>query len=289
MTEYVFKQAASDYTRIEKVIQYIEQHFREQPDLGELAKLAGLSEFHFQRLFSRWVGISPKRFLQFLTKEHAKHLLLESENLLSVTYESGLSSPGRLHDLFVQCEAVTPGEFKSGGEGIIIRYGIHPTPFGEVLLAITDRGICALYFVSAGMVDRYIGKLEHHWPRARIKENPDSTKEIVETIFMRDRWRRDQPFRLILKGTNFQIKVWEALLQIPEGAAVSYEIIARRIGSPRAVRAVGGAVASNPVSFVIPCHRVIRKPGEFGNYQGGKTRKKIILAWESVHSRPAES
>ncbi len=289
MADYIFKQAASDYQRIEKVIRYLEKNFIKQPDLAELAIIAGLSEFHFQRLFSRWVGISPKRFLQFLTKEHAKRLLLDSENLLSVTYGSGLSSPGRLHDLFVRCEAVTPGEFKSGGEGIIIRYGIHPTPFGEVLLAITDRGICALYFVAAGTVDHYIEKLDHLWPKARIKENPDSTKEVVEAIFMRERWRRDQPFRLILKGTNFQIKVWEALLQIPEGNAVSYELIARSIGSPRAVRAVGSAVASNPVSYVIPCHRVIRKPGEFGSYQGGTARKKIILAWESVYSRPQES
>ncbi len=180
-------------------------------------------------------------------------------------------------------KAVTPGEFKSGGEGIIIRYGVHPTPFGDVMLALTDRGICGLYFVSPETIDRYLEKLHHHWPKARIKENQDNTREIVESIFLRERWVHDQPLRLLLKGTNFQIKVWEALLQIPEGHAVTYEDIADKIGRPGAARAVGSAVASNPVSFVIPCHRVIRKPGEFGNYQGGTARKKVILAWESAY------
>jgi AraC family transcriptional regulator of adaptative response/methylated-DNA-[protein]-cysteine methyltransferase len=285
MAEYVFKQAASDYDRIESVIRYLEQNFREQPELKILADVAGLSEFHFQRMFSRWVGISPKRFLQFLTKEHAKDLLRKSGDILSVAYDSGLSGPGRLHDLFVHCEAVTPGEYKSGGEGIIIRYGVHPTPFGEIMLGTTDRGICGLYFVS-GPVDTYLEKLRHQWPNARIKENPDSTRDIVEAIFMRERWQREMPFRLLLKGTNFQIKVWEALLTIPEGAAVSYEDIAAGIGSPAAVRAVGSAVARNPISFIIPCHRVIRKEGSFGNYQGGTARKKIILAWESLYAKP---
>jgi AraC family transcriptional regulator of adaptative response/methylated-DNA-[protein]-cysteine methyltransferase len=288
MTDHIFKQAASDYERIETVIRYLEKNFRKQPDLKELAERAGLSEFHFQRLFSRWVGISPKRFLQFLTKEHAKHLLQSSGDLLAVAYDSGLSGPGRLHDLFVHCEAVTPGEFKSGGAGIIIRFGIHPTPFGDIMLATTDRGICGLYFISGDTFDLYLDKLHHHWPKARIKENPDSTREVVESIFRRERWQAAKPFRLLLKGTNFQIKVWEALLNIPEGRAVSYESVAQKIGEPLAVRAVGSAVAGNPVSYIIPCHRVIRKEGTFGNYQGGTARKKIILAWESVHAYPQD-
>ena len=288
MTDLLFDQAATDYARIEVVVRYLEQNFQHQPELAELADVVGLSEFHFQRLFSRWVGISPKRFLQFLTKEHAKHLLLNSGNILNAAYESGLSGPGRLHDLFVQCEAVTPGEFKNRGEGIGIRYGIHPTPFGDVLLAMTDRGICGLYFITLGNPDRYLERLHRQWPNARITKDNGIISGIVESIFSRENWQSDKPFRVILKGTNFQIKVWEALLQIPEGHAVSYEDIARTIGDPRAVRAVGSAVASNPVSYIIPCHRVIRKEGAFGNYQGGPLRKKLILAWESVQVLPQE-
>jgi AraC family transcriptional regulator of adaptative response/methylated-DNA-[protein]-cysteine methyltransferase len=220
MTDLLFGQAATDYARIEMVVRYLEQNFQRQPELAELAHVAGLSEFHFQKLFSRWVGISPKRFLQFLTKEHAKHLLLNSGDILNTAYESGLSGPGRLHDLFVQCEAVTPGEFKNRGEGIGIQYGIHATIFGEVLLAMTDRGICGLYFITQGNSDRYLDRLHHQWPNARVTENTGITRGIVESIFNRESWQADKPFRLILKGTNFQIKVWEALLQIPEGHVV---------------------------------------------------------------------
>jgi AraC family transcriptional regulator of adaptative response/methylated-DNA-[protein]-cysteine methyltransferase len=281
--EHQFSQESLDFERIEKVIQYIEQNFRRQPELKDISDYVGLSEFHLQRLFKRWVGISPKRFLQYLTKEHAKTLLRQSENVLSVTFESGLSGPGRLHDLFVNCEAVTPGEYKMLGEGIQIYYGTHQTPFGRCMIAKTERGVCGLFFLKGGDEDEYVQRLKHDWPAAQISENPQETNSSVKSIFNINSWHSGKPISLFVKGTNFQLKVWEALLKIPSGNVVAYEEIAKFVGQPKAVRAVGSAVAKNPVSFLIPCHRVIRKYGDFGNYQGGSARKKAILAWEKVH------
>lgn len=278
-----FSQESLDFERIEKVIEYIEQNFKQQPELGEISKHIGLSEFHLQRLFKRWVGISPKRFLQYLTKEHAKTLLRQSENVLSVTYDTGLSGPGRLHDLFINCEAVTPGEYKLLGEGLKIYYGIHQTLFGKCMIAKTDRGICGLFFLRDSNGNEYVKRLNHDWPEARIEENPVITAASVDQIFNLKSWEKNKPISLFVQGTNFQIKIWEALLKIPSGNVVAYEEIAQFVGKPKAVRAVGSAVARNPVSFLIPCHRVIRKYGDFGNYQGGTARKKAILAWESAH------
>jgi len=274
-------QQARDYERIEKIVKYLEQNFRRQPELKEIAGYAGLSEFHLQRLFKRWVGISPKRFIQFLTKEHAKALLRDSTDVLGATFASGLSGPGRLHDLFVQCEAVTPGEYKQLGAGLQIVYGRHQTPFGACLVAQTGRGICGLFFLQDGDDDKYLRRLERDWPAADIKEDCEQTAGTVKRIFSIQR-ADSQPVLLFVKGTNFQIKVWEALLKIPQGQVASYKTIATRIGRPAAVRAVGSAVARNPVSYLIPCHRVIRKFGDFGNYQGGSARKKVLLAWESA-------
>jgi AraC family transcriptional regulator of adaptative response/methylated-DNA-[protein]-cysteine methyltransferase len=282
MSAEKFSQAAIDYERIEKAIAFLIDNFHSQPGLGEIAARIHVSEYHFQRLFSRWVGISPKRFLQFLTKEHAKKLLEKSINLLDVTYEAGLTSPGRLHDLFVSCEAVTPGEYKAKGRGLEITYGYHATPFGECILATTDRGICGLNFVQNEARAPALANLCARWENATLTENPDVTRSIVERIFNPLTRQRSIPLHLLLNGTNFQIKVWEALIRIPMGAVVSYEDVAAHIGMPRASRAVGNAVGSNPVSFVIPCHRVIRKTAEFGNYGGGKARKLAILGWESV-------
>lgn len=282
-TTSLLSQASEDYDRIEKAIKFIEQNFSNQPDLKEIADHIGLSEFHFQRLFGRWVGISPKRFLQFLTKEYAKQLLENSVNLLDVTYEAGLSSPGRLHDLFVTCEAVTPGEYKSKGEGVIIRYGIHPSPFGECLLATTERGICGFFFMKYRQRKDPLTELRYFWKNANILEDPHVSGEIVERIFNPSFADDSTPLHLILNGTNFQIKVWEALIKIPFGAVVSYEDIAVQVGIPGATRAVGSAVGKNPVSFIIPCHRVIRKTADFGNYGGGTARKKAILGWEAAH------
>ena len=277
-----FSQAAEDYRRIEKALHFLETHFHRQPELAEVAAAANLSEYHFQRLFSRWVGISPKRFLQYLTKEYAKERLRASRSLLTATYDSGLTSPGRLHDLFITCEAVTPGEFKRAGEGVEIRYGIHPTPFGECLLAKTERGICNLRFL---LEDGPVGAREWlagQWGRARLVEDPGATAPTFEQIFNTPLDRQSEPLHLVLKGTNFQIKVWEALLDIPTGYMLSYLDIADRIGNPRAVRAVAGAVANNPISYVIPCHRVIRNMGVIHQYRWGAARKKAILGWEAV-------
>jgi AraC family transcriptional regulator of adaptative response/methylated-DNA-[protein]-cysteine methyltransferase len=276
-----FAQACRDYDRIEAAITYIEKKFDRQPDLKEIASHIGLSEFHFQRLFSSWVGISPKRFLQFLTKEHVKQRLADSATLLDATYDVGLSSPGRLHDLFVACEAVTPGEFKARGKGLTITYGFHDSPFGECLIARTLRGICWLSFVRRGGRKALLDELAGSWKNARIVADPSTTRSLVARIYDPGRWKSATPLPVLVKGTNFQIKVWEALLRIPVGTVVSYEDVALYIGFPKAVRAVGNAVGKNPVAFVIPCHRVVRKTAEFGNYGGGPARKKAMIGWEA--------
>jgi AraC family transcriptional regulator of adaptative response/methylated-DNA-[protein]-cysteine methyltransferase len=273
------KQISEDYLRIEQAITYIENHYKDQPSLEEVAANIGLSEYHFQRLFTRWAGVSPKRFLQFLTKEGAKDLLNRSENLLDTTYQVGLSSLGRLHDLFVTTEAVTPGEYKSRGEGMTIRYGIHLTPFGKCLIGLTERGICHLGFVQTSEGDA-IDNLVADWKEARMIEDYRSTASLVGPIFDLRYNTRIKPLTLHLRGTNFQLKVWEALLAIPAGSVTTYEGIASRIGKPNAARAVGTAVGHNPIAVLIPCHRVIRKVGEFGNYRYGELRKKALLARE---------
>ena len=276
-----FKQSSEDYLRIEHAILYLENHFKDQPNLDEVAANVGLSEFHFQRLFTRWAGVSPKRFLQFVTKESAKDLLDKSENLLDTTHQVGLSSLGRLHDLFVNTEAMSPGEYKSKGEGVTIRYGIHLTPFGKCLIGLTERGICHLGFVQ-GSEGEAIDNLVSDWKEAKMIEDYRATAALVGPIFDLRFNTRIKPLTLHLRGTNFQLKVWEALLQIPAGSVSTYEGIASHIGNPNAVRAVGTAVGHNPIAVLIPCHRVIRKAGEFGKYRYGALRKKALLAREFV-------
>ena len=271
-------QLSTDYARIEQAIRFIEDNAYRQPDLNEVAARIGLSEYHFQRLFTRWAGISPKRFLQFLTRENAKTLLARSGNLLDATYAAGLSSPGRLHDLFVQTEAVTPGEYKSRGAGVEIAYGFHPSPFGECLLAITGRGICFLAFVETDR-DSALEQLKQTWANAAFSEDPARTAPFVEKIFNPS---SSVPIPLHLRGTNFQIKVWEALLRLPPGQVTTYQALADQVGSSRAARAVGNAVARNPLAYLIPCHRVLQKTGEFGNYRYGTARKKAILLREDA-------
>jgi len=282
-TQLDFKQSSEDYLRIEQAITYLENHYKEQPNLEEVAASIGLSEFHFQRLFTRWAGVSPKRFLQFLTKEGAKDLLNRSENLLDTTHQVGLSSLGRLHDLFVTTEAVTPGEYKTQGEGVTIRYGIHLTPFGKCLIGMTERGICHLGFVQTSEGDA-LDDLVASWKEARMIEDYRTTGQLVEPIFALRFRDRIKPLNLHLRGTNFQLKVWEALLQIPTGAVTTYEGLAQRIGQPNASRAVGTAVGHNPIAVLIPCHRVIRKVGDFGNYRYGALRKKALLTREFVNT-----
>jgi AraC family transcriptional regulator of adaptative response/methylated-DNA-[protein]-cysteine methyltransferase len=278
-----FRQSSEDYLRIEQAILYLEDHYKDQPELGQVAANIGLSEYHFQRLFTRWAGVSPKRFLQFLTKEGAKDLLDRSENLLETTHQVGLSSLGRLHDLFITAEAMTPGEYKSGGAGVTIRYGLHPTPFGKCLIATTERGICNLSFVQTSEGDA-IDNLVADWKQAKMIEAHRSTVPLIEPIFDLRYNHRGKPLNVHLRGTNFQLKVWEALIKIPVGEVTTYAGIASRIGNPGATRAVGTAVGHNPIAVLIPCHRVIRKVGDFGNYRYGALRKKALLAREFSYS-----
>lgn len=284
-TDYI--QASLDYQRIESAIRYLETNYQHQPSLGEIAASLNMSEYHFQRMFTRWVGISPKRFLQYLTKEHAKELLSKSTNLLDVTYETGLSGPGRLHDLFITCEGVTPGEYKNRGEGLTIEFGLHATQFGECLLARTERGICNLIFIQEGDRGAALAILKKNWNNATLEENPSKTSPLMGQILELSASGSTSQLSLYLRGTNFQIKVWEALLRIPPGSVVAYEDIANYIGQPTAARAVSNAVAHNPIPFLIPCHRVIRKEGVFGGYRYGSARKKAMLGWEmSTQDRP---
>lgn len=294
-----FDRAAADYRRVEIALQYIANRFPVQPGLGEIAGSCGLSEAHFQRLFSRWVGLSPQRFFQYLSKEHARQALAESQNLLEATDAAHLSSSGRLHDLMVRCEAATPAEVRSHGRGLRIAYGRHATPFGECLIAQTERGICFLGFASAGETNGEAdprNELEQMWRNAELHEAPAETAPRIEQIFGRfllestpregpARLSRDadqfRPLPLLLKGTNFQMKVWEALLRIPSGRVLSYADVARLSGRPTAVRAVAGAVANNPIALVIPCHRVIRKLGAIHNYRWGGLRKQALLGFEA--------
>lgn len=273
------RQNMLDYALIEKALDYLEDRYLEQPSLEEIAAHIGLSEYHFQRLFTRWVGISPKRFLQFLTREHARMLLDQSVSVMETAYMAGLSSPGRLHDLFVKLDAVTPGEYKLRGEGLEIFYGFHPSPFGECMVALTERGLCGMAFVSRDDRNGTYLDLRRRWKYAELIEDPERTEPILDQVFY-GRSQNAEPLMLYLQGTNFQIKVWEALLRVQPGNLTTYERIAAQIGKPEAARAVGQAVGSNPVSYLIPCHRVIRKMGVFGGYRWGSARKKAILGWE---------
>jgi AraC family transcriptional regulator of adaptative response/methylated-DNA-[protein]-cysteine methyltransferase len=272
---------ATDYERIERAIRYLEENYQRQPNLKELARGTGLSEFHFQRLFRRWAGISPKRFVQYLTAGHAVRMLRESRTNLDTAYDAGLSGGGRLHDLFINLHAVTPGELKRAGAGLTIQYGFHPSPFGECLIATTARGVCHLGFLQPADRRAALAELAAEWPRAQFEEAPRVTTPLARQLFARINGN-SPGIDLHVRGTNFQIKVWEALLRIPPGGVVSYEDLARHIRAPRAVRAVANAVAHNPVAFLIPCHRVIRKSGALGGYRWGETRKKVLLAWEAA-------
>ena len=281
MDDYSLSQQTVDYQRVEQALQFLEDNFRQHPDLSAIAASVNLSPYHFQRLFKRWVGISPTQFMHYLTIEYAKEWLDESRSVLEATYAAGLSGPSRLHDLFVTWEAMTPGEYKQQAAGLKIRYGVHNSPFGRCLLATTPRGICSLAFDAPDMLD----DLNSRWPQATLVEDRARTEPLVEQIFSAR--SPDQPFNLVLKGTNFQVNVWRALLSIPPGTVVSYEDLAAYAGRPDATRAVANAVAHNPISFLVPCHRVIRKSGKTHNYRWGATRKRALLGWEAAHYAPA--
>ncbi|MCG8486213.1 MAG: methylated-DNA--[protein]-cysteine S-methyltransferase [Chromatiales bacterium] len=267
------------YLVIARAIEYIRANLRRQPSLGEIAVAVNLSEYHLQRVFSEWAGISPKRFLQYLTKEYARRSLLTSQDLLTTSLESGLSGPGRLHDLMITCEAMTPGEIKQQGQGLCINYGVAGSPFGIAMIAWTERGIVALSFHDLDHPELSHG-LQQTWPMAELQRNDPEAGLLINRIFSRN--PESARFHLLMKGSNFQIKVWEALLNIGTSQLISYTTMAQLAGSPKAHRAAGTALAQNRIAFLIPCHRVIRSDGETGIYHWGDSRKLALLAWEAA-------
>ncbi|HDZ8967069.1 TPA: methylated-DNA--[protein]-cysteine S-methyltransferase [Aeromonas dhakensis] len=271
----------SDYARIADAIRFIASQVARQPTLDEIAAHVHLSPFHFQRLFSRWAGVTPKRYLQVLTLERAKALLQESRPLLEVADTLGLSSGSRLYDHFVQLEAVTPGEYKQRGAGLVIDHGVHDTPFGQAFVALTPRGVCNFSFLDDQAPQTPLAALAHSWPEAELREAPSRTQGVIHTMFDGSK-TPDRPISLHVSGTNFQISVWRALLQIPPAKVVSYAQVASAVGNPKAARAVGLAVGANPVALMIPCHRVIQQNGKLGGYHWGETRKQAIHAWEAA-------
>jgi AraC family transcriptional regulator of adaptative response/methylated-DNA-[protein]-cysteine methyltransferase len=277
-----FSQESRDFQRIETAIRFIESHVTVQPSLDQIAETVQLSRYHFDRLFKRWAGITPIQFLHFLTLDYTKRKLAESRSVLDASLDAGLSGPGRLHDLFVTYDAVTPGDYKKRGRGLTISYGICQTPFGDCLLAATSRGICYLGFLSPENRIEAIDQLYRTWPEAAFVEDKFHAGTIVRRIFAGHGKPADSPFHLHLTGTNFQINVWKALLTIPEGALVSYQDVASLIGQPKAFRAAAHAIAINPVAYLIPCHRVITKSGSIHNYRWGTARKKALIGWEAA-------
>jgi len=271
----------ADYLRIEKAIRFLDRERASAPSLTRVAEHVGLSESHFQRMFTRWAGISPKRFVQYRTAELVKQMLRDRRPVLEVSYEAGLSGPGRLHDLVLNAEAVTPGEYQRGGLGVTVRYGFHPAPFGECLIATTTRGVCHLAFVQPVSRREALDRLRKEWPLADLVPDQDATRAAVAKAFPPPGSAAQPSLAIHVKGTNFQLKVWRALLEIPVGQVTTYGAIAAAIGDPKASRAVGTAVGSNPVSYLIPCHRVIRASGELGGYAWGPDRKRVMLALES--------
>ncbi len=268
-----------NYDRIEVAIEYIKQHFKEQPSLEEISKIVGISAFHFQRLFSDWAGVSPKKFMQYLSVEYAKELLKKEQiSLLDTAYEIGLSGTSRLHDLFIRIEGMTPGEFKNGGENLTINYCFAESPFGKIIVASTSKGICHMFF--EGNKQKAFNDLKLRFPNAEYQETVDKSQKNALLIFQ-DNWENLDQIKLHLKGTDFQLKVWETLLKVPQGKLATYGTIAKTIKKPKASRAVGTAIGNNPVAFLIPCHRVIQANGSLGGYMWGKTRKSAIIGWEA--------
>ncbi|MBC8032786.1 MAG: methylated-DNA--[protein]-cysteine S-methyltransferase [Chitinophagaceae bacterium] len=269
-----------NYERIATAIQFIAENIKTQPTLEEIAAKVFMSPYHFQRVFSEWAGVSPKKFLQFLTTDYLKNTLRETSNIMEAAEIAGLSSQSRVYDLFTGIEAVTPNQFKTGGDGLKIAYGYHTTPFGECFVAVTGRGICGMAFTDSVSREQELLKFARKWHFAEILHNHGLTESYVHRIFQPYLSSLDK-LPLVVQGTNFQLKVWEALLTIPEGSLTTYQRIAESIGNPKAVRAVGTAVGDNPIAYLIPCHRIIRKEGVLGEYRWGSTRKKVLVGWEA--------
>lgn len=274
-------QGIYDYERVAEAIEYITARVKEQPTLDMVAEQVNLSPHHFQRVFTEWAGVSPKRFLQFLTANYLKGKIKETSNMVEAAEMAGLSSQSRVYDLFTGIEAVTPQEFKSGGKGLSIGYGFHDTPFGECFMAVTGRGICGMAFVDQNSRESELLKFAQKWHFAQLDFRPNWSEKYLQQIFHPNERSFDK-IHLMVQGTNFQLKVWEALLTIPSGALTTYQQIAESIGNPKAVRAVGTAVGDNPIAYLIPCHRVIRKEGKLGEYRWGSVRKKVLVGWEAT-------
>ena len=270
-----------DYDLVKHTLAFISENWRDQPSLETLADQAGLSATHLQRLFTRWAGLSPKAFLQAVTLDHARELLRDSASILDASYELGLSGPGRLHDLFITHEGMSPGIYKAKGRGLNIQYGFHDCPFGRALILITSEGLAGLAFADHGQEKPALADMRSRWPEATYVENHHATAAYAKRIFESERWKPDQPLRVVFIGSDFEIRVWETLLRIPFGKASTYSDIASHIGRPTAARAVGTAVGKNPISFVVPCHRVLGKSGGLCGYHWGLTRKRAILGWEA--------
>jgi AraC family transcriptional regulator, regulatory protein of adaptative response / methylated-DNA-[protein]-cysteine methyltransferase len=270
-----------DYARVREVLSFLTDNWRDQPTLETLAARAKLSPEGLQRLFTRWAGLTPKAFLQALTLDHARAMLQDSASILDTALEVGLSGPGRLHDLFVTHEGMSPGAYKQKGAGLTISYGFHPSPFGVALLMVTSFGLCGLAFADAGGEKATLADMSARWPNARFLEDSARTAPYAAQVFTPERWQANQPLRVTFIGTDFEIRVWETLLKIPLGKVTTYGAIAFSLGSPKAARAVGAAVGKNPVSFVVPCHRVLGKSGAMTGYHWGLTRKRAILGWEA--------
>jgi AraC family transcriptional regulator, regulatory protein of adaptative response / methylated-DNA-[protein]-cysteine methyltransferase len=273
--------AAADYDVVRKAIGHIRGHWREQPEIETIAEAAGVTPTELHHLFRRWAGLSPKAFLQALTLDGARQLLRDSASVLDATYEVGLSGPGRLHDLFVTHEAMSPGEWKAGGEGLTVYFGFHPSPFGSALVMATGRGLAGLAFADHGKERAALADMKGRWPRATYVEDSARTSAIARRIFDPKQWQREQPLRVVLIGTDFEVRVWDTLLKIPMGKLVTYSAIAGKLDKPTASRAVGTAVGKNPISFVVPCHRVVGKSGDVTGYHWGITRKRAMLGWEA--------
>lgn len=273
--------ALRDYDSVRRAIAFISEHWRTQPTIEAMADAAAVTPDELHHLFRRWAGLTPKAFMQALTLDHAKNLLRDSASVLDAALDSGLSGPGRLHDLFVTHEAMSPGEWKTGGGGMTLRYGFHPSPFGTAIVIATDRGLAGLAFADPGDEQTAFADMKRRWPNATYVEDTDGTTALAQRVFDTRLWRADQPLRVVLIGTDFEVRVWETLLKIPMGRAVSYSDIACNINSPKASRAVGAAVGRNPVSFVVPCHRALGKSGALTGYHWGITRKQAMLGWEA--------
>jgi len=270
-----------DYAVVRRAVAFISERWRAQPDVGAIAHACGVTPNELHHLFRRWAGLTPKEFVAALTLDHARKLLRDSASVLDAAYEVGLSGPGRLHDLFVAHEAMSPGEWKAGGEGLWLAYGFHPSPFGIALVIATERGLAGLAFADPGEEAAALDDMRGRWPRAQFREDAARTAPLARRIFDPALWQRDRPLRVVMIGTDFEVRVWETLLKIPMGFATTYSDIATKIRAPKAARAVGAAVGKNPISFVVPCHRVIGKGGDLTGYHWGLTRKRAMLGWEA--------